>query len=367
MYWRKGKARRLTLGVYPEMKVAEALSKYADAKQALDGGLDPATEIFAERRTATARRAELEADTVLSVVARFMLKHGRKKRSRWETVRMFKVNVLPATTGTDPRPWRDRPIEEIDQRDIIALLNGLDSTPYMKNRVLAAVRKLFNWAASQAIVTSVPVFKGLAAEEQSRNRVFDDDEIKTLWNAAAVYPFGPALRLMFTTGARRSEIFDLTWREIDMGKKMWTLPAERAKNGVRHELPLSDLAVEVLESLPRLEGPYLFSTTSGKKPFRGYSKAKGDLAADLDFDEPWRLHDLRRSVGSGLQALRFSRDVIGAVLNHAKGGGATPIYMRHDYSHEKLEALTAWGRRLEQIITGKSGAGKVVELRPQAQ
>lgn len=352
----------IDLPVY-KLKEARAFARWATglAKQ----GVDPKEERERMRAEARLARHEAEADSVGKVVKKFLAKHASTLRSSREVKRIFDVYILPAVTGADPRPWEERPVESIRQRDVIDLLDGVQA-PFMRNRVLAQARKFLNWCAAQAIVDSLPAFKGLATRETSRDRVFSDAEIKEFWKAASAYPFGAALRFALVTGARRSEVTGLTWREIDTDKKIWTIPSERAKNGVRHELPLSGLALEILESVPRFKDkPFVFSTTGGEKGISGLSKPKDVIHAAmveaLDEVDPWRIHDLRRTCGTGLQGLRIDRDVIGAVLNHAKGGGATPVYMRAKLEKEKCKAMTAWGRRLKTIIG--AAPGNVVSLR----
>ncbi|MEE9250251.1 MAG: site-specific integrase [Alphaproteobacteria bacterium] len=344
-----GRLRRLTLGRVGVMKLSEAREEAREALKQAASGNDPAV----------IRSTTTEADAVSRVVGRFITEYAKKRRSWRETERIFDCYVLPAVTGADPRPWCNRSIHDIAQRDVIDLLGALDSTPYMKNRVLAATRKFFNWCAAQAIITAVPVFRGLTEPEHSRDRVLTEAEISALWEATPDYPFGTAVRFLLLTGARRSEVLGLRWAEINLEDRLWVIPADRAKNGVRHELPLSDLALEILNQLPRFEGDYAFSTTDGEKPISGLGKTKVRLDKAFDAEEPWRVHDIRRTVGTGLQRLHIPADVIAAVLNH-KRTGVTEIYMRPDYGPEKVSALTAWGKKLDAIINDVPG--KVVSL-----
>lgn len=361
MFRLHGKLCRMTLGTYPVLKLAGAREAARDALKAVQAGRDPRGE--------RAAKAARKADTVKTVVADFIEKHAKRHTRSWaESERIFEHDVLPAVTGVDTRPWGDRPIGEIGQRDVIELLDGYEDRPYMGNRVLAAVRKLFNWSASRGIVEAVPAFNGLAAPEQHRDRPLTDAEIRNVWKAAHRYPFGAVVRLLLLTGQRRAEVGGMRWSEVDLDAKVWTIPPERAKNGVRHEVPLSPAAIELLEGVPRhkatekIPDPTVFSTTSGAKPVSGFSKAKTEIDKAAGFlDEegkpvegarPWRLHDLRHTVGTGLQVLRIPADTIGAILNHKKVG-ITQRYLHHDYAEEKRAALDAWANRLDALVNGK--------------
>ena len=185
------------------------------------------------------------------------------------------------------------------------------------------------------------------------------------------WPFGPIVRLLILTGARRDEVAQMEWREVDLDRAVWTLPASRSKNRREHTIPLSDMAIDVLRSLPRIERSGLVFTTNARTPVSGFSKAKPALdraMAELAGEEAsripgWVLHDLRRTVATNLQRLGVRLEVTEAVLNHVSGSraGIVGVYQKHDYAAEKSAALEAWARRLDAIVSGAE-ASNVVEL-----
>jgi integrase len=224
------------------------------------------------------------------------------------------------------------------------------------------------------------------AAENSRDRVLTDSEIKAAWEAfeAIGWPFGPLAQLLLLTGARRDEVADARWPEIDLDKKIWTIAKERAKNGVAHEIPLSDAAVAILKSLPRIRDGRksdLVFTTTGKTSVSGFSRAKEQFDAvildafraaavvrDDDLEQVrapahWTFHDLRRTAASGMAGLGIAPHVVEAVLNHKSGTikGVAAVYNRYSYADEKRAALETWARKLDAIVSGKP-AGNVVEL-----
>ena len=175
---------------------------------------------------------------------------------------------------------------------------------------------------------------------------------------------------MLLTGARRSEIAEANWQEIDLAAKTLTLPGSRTKNSEPHEIPLSDAAVEIIKALPRIEGKaaLLFSTT-GATPVSGFSRSRevieraivaelrkeaverGEDPEKVEAPKPWTLHDLRRTCASGMASLKIAPHVIEAVLNHKNGTikGVAKVYNRYSYATEKRAALDAWARRLDAI------------------
>ena len=156
------------------------------------------------------------------------------------------------------------------------------------------------------------------------------------------------------------------WSEFDLTAKRWTIPAARMKADVPHVVPLSDAAVDVLQSLPRFRrGDYLFSTTFGETPVNGFSKAKLRLdrlmAAELGaVPSPFVLHDVRRSVRTRLSALPISTDVAELVIAHARPG-LRRVYDLYSFENEKRDCLGMWASRLRSIV--EPAPDNVVSLR----
>jgi integrase len=359
-YRHGGKPRKLTLGAYPAIELGDAREAAKEALQAVAKGKDPATQKKADREEARAGRNLFE-----NVVAEFLERHAKGKRTYSEIKRMFDHDVIPA--------WKGRRVQEITRRDVIELMDGLTDRGVgtMTNRVFSIIRKLFNWAVSRDIVTGSPcVGMRPPAQEASRDRVLSNDEIQRFWKAtgAAGYPFGPLFRLLLITGQRLSEVAEVPWAEIDLEKRVWSLPKERTKNGRAHEVPLSDLAIETIECLPRIAGTRrLLFTTTGDTPVSGFSRAKKNLDTAMTADADWILHDLRRTVATGLQRLAIPPHVTEAVLNHKSGviKGVAAVYSRYEYSEEKRSALDAWARRLREIVEGRK-ADNVIELQSKS-
>ena len=157
------------------------------------------------------------------------------------------------------------------------------------------------------------------------------------------------LKLLLLTGQRRSEVAEMQWSELDLEQSLWIIPAERTKNQEEHVVPLSPEVMVVIEALPRFEGPYVFSTTDGRRPVSGFStfKRRADTLSDVN---GWRLHDLRRTCRTGLAALNVPEIVSEKLLNHQQDK-LVQTYNRHAYLEEKRDALNRWSRHVMGIIT----------------
>jgi integrase len=370
-YRAAGKPAKLTLGSYPVLDLATARRRAQEALGDVAGGKDPA----AEKRTAReVRKAASEPnDRVADVAATFIERHAKRKAgASWahETERLFAKEIVPKLGS--------KRLGEVKRSDVHDLLDGIvdRGAPIVANRTLAVFRRFCNWAIERGIIEASPADKiKPPAAEESRDRVLSDDEIRLAWGAfdRVGWPFGPLAKLLLLTGARRDEIAQARWSEVDIEARTWTIARERSKNGVAHEIPLSDAALGIIKSLPRIgdrKDAFLFSTT-GRTPVSGFSNAKEAIdraiaearGADDEAIARWTLHDLRRTAASGMAGIGIPPHVVEAALGHRRGTikGVAAVYNRYSYATEQRQALDAWARRLEAIVSGPA-ASNVVEL-----
>ena len=264
----------------------------------------------------------------------------------------------------------------------------------MTGRTAAYGRAAFAWAMKRDAVRANP-FASLAVAKTiaKRERVLSDVELADIWHAAtdAVQPYGTVVRLLILTGQRRGEVGGMRWDEISDDLATWSLPGERTKNGAPHAVPLSALVRDILERLLPGHGSAakraieelraaqaLVLPGARSTPFAGWSKCKAaldraiierrkDAAATGTKPTPlppWSLHDLRRTVATGLQRLGVRLEVTEAVLNHISGsrGGIAGVYQRHDWATEKRAALEAWAAHVFAVSEGTAKPTKVVRL-----
>jgi integrase len=145
----------------------------------------------------------------------------------------------------------------------------------------------------------------------------------------------------------------MKWDELDLVKRVWTLPKSRTKNAKEHLVQLSEQAITVLKRADE-KGPFVFSVL-GTKPFQKFSKAKRRLD-QLSGVTGWRLHDLRRTCVSGMARLGIAPHVADKILNHQAGtiSGVAAVYQRHDFLAERRAALDLWGGHVGRVLTETS-------------
>jgi integrase len=302
-------------------------------------------------------------DKIETAAAAFLELHAYRKTrpsTAWATERVFNRIILPA--------WRGRTIDSIRKRDVIELVEDVAASGrgYLANRTLGTLSKFFNWLVARDALAFSPV-TGVERphEEEVRDRVLSDAELRKLWLACeSEGPFGQAARMMILTGGRRNEVSQMRWSELDQERRLWTLPRERSKNRRPHTVPLSSQAWRIIEAMPPIADCDFVFTADGRKPVTGWDKAKVRISAKAGIaSESWRLHDLRRSCASGMQRLGVSVPVIEKALNHISGTfrGIVGVYQTHDYADEIRIALQKWADHVERIVGGRPA--EVVKLR----
>jgi integrase len=289
------------------------------------------------------------------VIDEFIKRHAKVNTRSWKaTEKILQTHILP--------PWKSRPVQSIIKRDVHDVLGGIIARgkPIMANRVLAHTRKLFNWCVEQDIVTASPCADiRMPAREKSRDRVLDDRELRTVLLAARSlgWPFGALLELLVLTGCRLREAANMTWVEVDFDARLWHIPGTRTKNGKPLDLPLSNQAIAVLRSTPRIAGRsgYVF-TLNGNAPIKGFSWYVEKLnKACAEPVAKWTLHDTRRVVASGMARLGVNLPVIEKCLNHSSGSfaGIVGVYQKHSFADEMRTALEMWGNHVEQLLSAQ--------------
>lgn len=345
-----GHRRLFPLGLHGQITAdkARALAKQRAGEVASDR--DPTEERAAKRAKTT--------NTVNAVLDNFLARYVRAQglRSADEIERTFRVYVRPQLG--------DRSIYELKRSDIVALLDHVEDNngPVMADRVLAYVRKAFNWQATRDDNFAPPMVRGMARtkpKDRARTRVLADDEIRDLWTAldrlGGDVPncFPAFVRSLLLTAQRLRMVSLASWNEI-MGRD-WTIPVLRNKTKVDHLVPLSESVVSLFG--PKRKG-FVFSSDGGKRAFSGFSKSKRMLdrkIAEIRKQEkrpsmpPWVLHDLRRTARSLMSRAGVDSNVAERVLGHVIPG-VRGVYDRHAYEKEKRDALGRLAMLIDHVL-----------------
>lgn len=360
-----GRLLNLTLGRHSlRFKLADARKKARDLLVDIDLGKDVAKKAGEKRKYSSG------VATVKDLVETYLEQEVRgKKRSAGEIERSFNVYILPEIGSRIAYTITRRDVTELNEK---VAFGGARPTPVQARNVHRYLSSFFTWALPR--LDAIPAHPCRDAwypkPPEARDRVLTDRELAALWHSACEegYPFGNFVQLLILTGQRRGEVLGAALDEIAIPERIWTIPGERAKNGKANIVPLSPQALTVVESAvaaaaldtydPLHRRRLVFaSETTAENTVSGITRAWNRIRKRADgimgFETShYRIHDVRRTVATGLQRIGIPLVVSEAVLNHQSGStkiGVAAVYHHHKFTEEKREALCTWGIEMEKI------------------
>jgi len=351
---RDGKRARVSLGSYPATSLAAARGKALAAKGLVEAHQDP-REFFAAQSSAAMSTAGL--------LTAYLEMHMRGRRSAEKVRQRLVRDVIPVIGAVK--------VADLHRRDVTRATAALVKRGKQAQaaRVFEDVRAAVRWAVKRGDLDRNPI-EGMASPggvKKARERVLRDDEIRTLWHSLpTALGFSPAyqriLKLCLVTGQRLGEVTGMDRAELDLVAQEWKLPGSRTKNGHPHTVPLSGLAVGIIDDALTDAGnsPFVFPNSGGATTSLAVSRIVASGNRGRFGISHWTPHDLRRTAITGMAKLGVAPIVLGHVANHrttTKAGITLGIYTHHDYAAEKRQALEAWANRLGAIISGSGHAG----------
>jgi integrase len=341
-----GKRARMSLGGYPATTLAKARALALEARAQVEAGKDP-------------RQPADGAMTVADLVGNYVEKHVAGLRTAREIERRLHRNIVPVI-GT-------MALADLHRRDATRVVDQIikRGSPIEAMRAFEDLRAMLRWAVGRGDLDHSPI-EGMKkpAGSKPRERVLTDDEIRTLWNGLPValaksVTCQRIIRLCIVTGQRIGEVAGMRRNELDLKHQLWSLPGSRTKNGHAHVVPLTDLALGIVDEAEA--GEFVFPSHGRSIPARAVARtivrAKGRFGI-----APFTAHDLRRTALTGMAKLGIAPLVLGHIANHrttTKAGMTLSVYVHYAFEREKREALELWADRVRGIIAG----AEVVPLR----
>ncbi|MEO0816572.1 MAG: integrase arm-type DNA-binding domain-containing protein [Pseudomonadota bacterium] len=332
-----GKRRSMTLGRYPGLSLSDARKLAHEQLAMAADGTDPKAE--------RAIRVEARVVSVSEAVDRYLAWYGSNNAPRTLDSKQsaFAVHIQPKLGAL--------PLADFGRRQILGVLDGLSDKPAMRRQLYLYLSHFFGWCVERELLQANPISDLKPPKPvRARERVLSDGEIAALFGQSGV--MATIARLCLLTAQRRGSVQSMRWDDLDTERATWTIPGSNMKSGRLHVVPLSDLALSIIEDWPRLGGPYLFGVGSdGVRPYTGASNGMEGLRRALG-NPDWRLHDLRRTAVTLAQRQGCSLDTIRALTQH-KSAGVIGIYARHAFEDEKkqvAEAIATEPEALQQHI-----------------
>lgn len=372
--WR---TRRITLGTFgDDVTTAEARKRAQRYKGQVSDQRDP----VAERRERDAAKQAAEASqkaaaaraayTVDTLIGQWEVHHLAERSASYRL-------TMPRLMRAALADWLAAPADTLRREDAVRVLDAAKAQrgPIAANRFQAVARACWGWAVKRGALEVNPWQQvPRPSRETARERVLADWELAALWRAAAGLgePWPGIVRILLLTGQRRGEVAGMRWDELDLEAALWTLPGERTKNGRPHTVPLAPAALEVLRGVNRRKGAELVFEGARRTVPSGFGRVADALTTALAAEAkaagrsaaPWVIHDIRRTVATGLQRLGVRLEVTEAMLNHVSGSrsGIVGVYQRHGWEREKAAAAEAWAAHLLAEVAGGEAGRNVVEL-----
>ncbi|CAN7341052.1 tyrosine-type recombinase/integrase [Bosea sp. LjRoot237] len=341
---------RTTFGSFPSMSLSAARGRAIELKSGLDEGRDASVAVR------EIKSGLLEGELTVKRLAELFLADRRQRGRRTvdEMERCLARDVTPVIGSVAISKVRRLDLSRCTDR-----VKGRGAGTHA-NRVAALLRSMLGWGVDQGLLEVDPSHRWKPPSEVGppRERAFSADEIKRFWHGLETGKVSrwtaELLRFTLVMGCRQGEAAGMVRAELDMERKLWRLPASRSKNGRPHDLPLPELAIDVLKPvLSAHELPAVFPGPRGLPMANTAISRAVQRSQEAIGLEKWTAHDLRRTCATHMAELGVSAFDIGLVLNHAsttKSTVTTATYIKHDYLKEKTAALDLWSERLSAIL-----------------
>lgn len=360
-YWRlkfrvSGKEKRLALGVFPDVGLADARSKRDEARRLLSNGADPAAA-----KQEAKRSAKIASENSFESIAREWLAHMKDKWSAGHytyTTRRFEAYVFPEIGNA--------PISQLNAPALLAVARKIEAkgTIETAHKVMSTCGQVFRFAVASGRCERDPVgdLKGAIKPRPAPKHMnaLSEKELPDLLRKMDAYASDNggelqtqyALQLLALTFVRTGELREATWDEFDTSKAEWRIPAERMKMKAPHIVPLSRQALAVLEKLRALNGSYRW-LFPGVRPSVAMSKNTILFALyRMGYRGRMTGHGFRAVASTILNEMGFDADTIERQLAHVEQNKVRAAYHRAEYLPERRKMMAAWADHLDRLKSG---------------
>ncbi|MFH5885434.1 tyrosine-type recombinase/integrase [Halalkalibaculum sp. DA3122] len=322
------KIRRYTIGQFDSVGVKDARNVVSRLRVMVLDGLDPQAERQKKKNINGLK-------TFSDLVEEFKEKYlpTLRENTQIEYNRIIDKELLPV--------FGKLPAVKITKHEIVEILDKKaykDGSPTMANRIRSRLSRIFTFGMERGHVEVNPIqnVSTYKQGESKRHRYYSEEEIRKLWGFFEDWgePTQSVLQMLLICGQRKTETMKMRWADIQ--GEVWTIPASLAKNKHPHDVPLSPMALEIIDRMKKINGKseYVFASPQNKKaPLDSMSRVRQAIQNNTEVSD-FRPHDLRRTVATYMAKLGIERTVLGKILNHkglAGDGQVTAIYDRHSY------------------------------------
>jgi integrase len=346
-YYFPGSAKgySMHLGRVGEMSLADARTKARLAREKARQGIDPKGDDLSK------------STDFKSAVEQYVKQELIGRRGNVTAPEIRRV-LLRACAEWEHRPIATIRVQEIDQL-VSAIRDGKDGAPsrgpYIANKVYAALQNFFAWCAKPTVakLRSSPMV-GMDKpfnKERPRSRVFSNDELKLIWNAADALPHveGRFVKMLLLTGKRKKALSQMRWEQID-DTWFWNPPPSDHRNKRLHPIPLPKLAQRILG--PRQSKGYVFPGPVERTHYSDAGALQQKVRRRAKIAD-FYIHALRHTVETQMAALGILPHIRDLLFDHRPVRGAGAGYDHYAYGREMREAMELWAAHIEQLVQPK--------------
>ena len=340
-YQINGQRRLKIIGTYPALSLKHALGQYYIQKNLLLQNIDPSNPFLHKKSLSVLELFDQFDQHFLTP----------RRRNPYEDRRLIQKDLLDE--------FADRLVEDISPLEAGKFFQSVAArAPVTANRLSSVTNQMFEWGIQQGLIETNPFqrIKRPGGQELPKERILSDDEIRVFWKEG-LNGRNPStwigLKLLLVTAQRRGELVNAAWEDISFEESNWHIPQLNSKNKRSHDVPLSSVAITLLEQQKTLakDSPFAFPSKNDlEKPMRPNSFTRALIRRNKSLGlEPFSVHDLRRTARTGFAKLKVGSDIAEMIINHSRGA-MVDIYDRYTYEDEKREALEKWGSYLESLV-----------------
>jgi integrase len=361
-YRRHGKRKTISMGTYPEVSLKDARERRDEARKQIANGLDPSER----RRTAKALAQQQDADSFEAVAREWMAKKGQ----HWVESHRSKVLLR---LSNDVFHWIGRtPISDIKAGDLLAVLRRVENRGAVDSarRILQNCSQVFSYAMATDRIEYDPCPALRPALQPVKGHHFaamtDPSKIGGLLRMIDDYQGSlltrSALKLNPLVFVRPIELRSAEWCEIDLGKRLWSMPGSKMKTGLPHMVPLSKQAVAILEELHPVtgDGKYVFPSARGASRPMSNNTVLGALRRMGVPKDEMTGHGFRAMARTLIaEELRYPRELVEHQLAHRMLEPTGRAYNRTTFLEDRRDMMQAWADYLDKLKAG------TIEKRPR--
>lgn len=360
-YWRLayrygGKQKTLALGVYPDISLSEAREKRVEARKVLEKGIDPANVMSKRVRK---RREVTNTENSFEAIAREWHEHQKGGWSDSHAARV--LNSLEKEAFPD---LGSIPIQDLTAPMVLAVLRKIERRGALEvaSRVLQRCNAVFRFAIQTGRVERNPVTDlqgALKTKKVVHRAALGREDLPEFLAKLETYDGNLltrlALKLVLLTFVRSGELRGAKWKEFDIERAEWRIPAERMKMRNPHIVPLSQQAIDVLTDLQPITGnrDLVFpSERTWKKPMSENTLLYAMYR--MGYHQLATVHGFRATASTILNESGFKSDVIERQLAHAERNKVRAAYHRSEYLEERRRMMQWWADFLDGIRTNEN-------------